>query len=149
MPVPTVRPLSTWIDDSMASRRFDSAIFGLFGVVALLLAAAGLYGTLLYTVRERTRELGIRLALGAARARVEGQVVRQGLTLAVIGGIIGVVASLQVGRLLESRLFEVDATDPIAVGGAALVLVVVAGLASWLPARRAGRTDPLHTLRVE
>lgn len=149
MPVPTVQPLATWIDDSMAGRRFDSAIFGLFGMVALLLAAAGLYGTLLYTVRERTRELGIRLALGAARARVEGEVVRQGLTLAVLGGAIGVVASLQVGRLLESRLFEVDATDPMAVGGAALLLVVVAGFASWLPARRAGRTDPLHTLRVE
>ncbi len=104
MPIPTVRTTNEWMEASMAWRRFNSAVFAAFGMVALILAAAGLYGTMLYNVRQQRRELGIRLALGAARTRVERQVVGRGLRLAVLG---------------------------------------------WFPARRAGRTDPLQTLKAE
>jgi predicted permease len=149
LPVPTIRPMDEWIDDSMAGRRFDSAIFGAFGFAALFLAAAGLYGTLLYNVRQQRRELGIRLALGAARERVERHVVGGGLRLAFGGAVLGVLASLWVGRLLEERLFEVGGSDPIALLGASALLLGSAALASWLPARRAGRTDPLETLKAE
>ncbi|KPJ81417.1 MAG: hypothetical protein AMS19_08275 [Gemmatimonas sp. SG8_23] len=149
LPVPTVRPMEEWIEDSMAGRRFDSAIFAAFGSAALFLAAAGLYGTLLYNVRQQRRELGIRLALGAARERVERHVVGGGLRLAFGGAVIGVLASLWVGRLLEDRLFEVGGSDPMALLGASALLLGSAALASWLPARRAGRTDPLETLRAE
>ncbi|MEM7417326.1 MAG: ADOP family duplicated permease [Gemmatimonadota bacterium] len=149
LPVPTVQPIQVMLDDSLAGRRFDSAIFGAFGMLALLLAAAGLYGTLSYNVRQQHRELGIRLALGAGRGRVERDVVQRGLLLAVVGGVIGLGGAVWIGRLLQSRLYEVEAGDPIALGGAALALVAAAGLASWLPARRAGRTDPLETLKAE
>jgi predicted permease len=149
MPVPIVRAMDEWISDSMAERRFDSAIFGAFGVAALLLAAAGLYGTLLYNVRQQRRELGIRLALGAARKSVERHVVGGGLRLALAGSVIGVLGAMWVGRLLEDRLYEVGGTDPVALMGAGALLMAAAGLASWLPARRAARTDPLETLRAE
>lgn len=149
MPVPTVRSMEEWMDGSTAGRRFDSALFAGFGVAGLLLAAAGLYGTLLFMVRQRSRELGIRLALGAARSRVEREVVGQGVRLALLGSVVGVVVSWRVGRLLEARLYEVQAADPAALGGAVVVLIAAAGLASWLPARRAGRTDPVETLRTE
>ena len=149
LPVPIVRPLNEWMYDSMASRRFDSAIFAAFGFAALFLAAAGLYGTLLYNVRQQRRELGIRLALGAARGRVERRVVGGGLRLAFGGAVLGVAGSLYVGRILEDRLYEVGGSDPMALLGAAALLLTAAGVASWLPARRAGRTDPLETLKAE
>ncbi len=149
MPVPTVRSMEDWMRDSMTSRRFDSALYAAFGITALLLAAAGLYGTLLYSVRQRRRELGIRIALGAARTRLERDVVGRGLLLAGAGAVVGIGAAIWIGRRLEERLFEVEATDPIALGAAALVLMISAGLASWLPARRAGRVDPLETLSAE
>jgi predicted permease len=149
VPVPTVRPMRSWMSASLAGRRFDSALFATFGAIALLLAAAGLYGTLLYAVRQQSRELGIRLALGAARGRVEREVVSRGLTLVAVGSVIGVAASWWVGRFVESRLYEVGAADPTVLGGAVAALVFAAALASWLPARRAGRTDPLETLRAE
>lgn len=104
---------------------------------------------MLYNVRQQRRELGIRLALGAARTRVERQVVGRGLRLAAFGSVIGLGGAFWAGRLLEARLFEVQAGDPVALGGAAMVLIVSAGLASWFPARRAGRTDPLQTLKAE
>jgi len=149
LPVPTVRAMDDWVSASLSSRRFDSAIYGAFGAAALLLAAAGLYGTLLFNVRERRRELGIRIALGAARSRLEREVVSSGLKLAALGTIAGVGGALWVGRRLEERLYQVEATDPLALGGAALVLLLVAAIASWLPARRAGRTDALETLKAE
>jgi putative ABC transport system permease protein len=149
LPVPIVRPMDEWISDSMAGRRFDSAIFAAFGFAALFLAAAGLYGTLLYNVRQQRRELGIRLALGAARQRVERHVVSGGLRLALAGAVLGVLASLWVGRILEDRLYEVGGSDPTALFGAAGLLLASAAVASWLPARRAGRTDPLETLKAE
>ena len=149
LPVPTVRSMDDWVERSTATRRFDSVLFGTFGVLALLLAAAGLYGTLLYTVGERRQELGIRFALGAGRGQVERQVVTRGLVLACFGAAIGLGASWAVGRFLESRLYDLRATDPVTLGAAVSILLFVAALASWIPARRAARTDPLQTLKAE
>ncbi len=149
MPVPTVRPMEEWIDLSTSRRRFDGVLFGAFGGLALLLAAAGLYGTLLYTVGQRRRELGIRMALGAGRGRVERQVVSQGLILAILGCLAGLAGAWGVGRFLESRLFELDATDPSTLVMAVGVLLAAAALASWFPARRASRVDPIQVLKEE
>jgi predicted permease len=149
LPVPTVRTMDDWIDRSNAGRRFESALFGSFGTLALLLAAAGLYGTLLYTVGQRRRELGIRMALGAARRRVERQVVTQGLVLAVLGSIVGIAGAWATGRFLESRLFQLEANDPSTLIGAVLVLLGASVFASWFPARRAAGVDPMKVLREE
>ncbi|MDX1493053.1 MAG: ADOP family duplicated permease, partial [Longimicrobiales bacterium] len=149
LPVPEVAPLESWVSDSSATRRFGSFLFGAFGVVALLLAAAGLYGTLLYTVGQRKQELGIRLALGAGRGRIQGDVIRKGVVQAGVGVVVGAGIALWVGGLLEAFLFGVSTTDPVALGSAAGVLFLTAVAASWFPAYRAGRTDPLETLKAE
>lgn len=149
LPVPRVRPMTEWVSVSMSQRRFDSYIFGSLGVLALLLAAAGLYGTLLYGVRQRRRELGIRMALGAGRPRVEREVVARRLRLAVIGSVAGVLGSIWVVGLLEGRLFEIEGSDPVTLAAAAATLIVAAGVASWILARRAGRTDPLEAFSSE
>jgi len=149
MPVPTVRSMEEWVSRSTSGRRFDGVLFTAFGGLALLLAAAGLYGTLLYTVGQRRRELGIRMAMGAARRRVERQVVSQGLILAIVGCGVGVAGAWGLGRFLESRLFELEANDPATLALAVLVLLAAAVLASWLPARKASRVDPMEVLREE
>lgn len=149
MPVPTIRSMDEWVAISTAERRFDSVLFGAFGAVALLLAAAGLYGTLLYSVGQRRKELGIRLALGAGRSRVERTVVVRGLSMAVLGSVLGLAGAWAGGRFLESRLYNLAPTDPGTLFTAVLVLLIVAVLASWVPARRAGGTDPLETLNAE
>ncbi len=149
LPVTTVRSMEQSLDASTATRRFDSLIFGAFAGVALLLAAGGLYGTLLYLAGQRRRELGIRLALGASRGRIEAQVLRVGVALGACGVVTGVAGSWVANRYLESRIWGVDRGDPFALGGAALLLLATAVFASWLPARRASRVDPLETLRVE
>jgi predicted permease len=149
LPIPEVLPLQTWVDDSSATRRFGSVLLGSFGLIGLLLAAGGLYGTLLYAVGERRRELGIRLALGAGAARIQSQVVWSGIGMAILGVVVGGVGAWMLGRLMESFLFGVSAHDPIAFAGAAVVLLLTAGFASWLPANRAARTDPLETLKAD
>lgn len=149
LPVPEVAPLEEWVSESSATRRFGSLLFGAFGVVALLLAGAGLYGTLLYTVGQRKQELGIRLALGAGRGRIQNDVIRKGVIHAAVGVTVGALIALWVGRLLEAFLYGVSTTDPVALGSAAAVLFATAVLASWFPAYRAGRTDPLETLKAE
>lgn len=149
LPVPAVDPLEGWVSGSSAPRRFGSLLFGAFGIVALLLAAAGLYGTLLYAVGQRRQELGIRIALGAGRARIQGEVLRNGVTHAALGVLVGGVAAYAAGSLLESWLYGVSATDPVALASAGAVLFATAVAASWFPAYRAGRTDPLETLKAE
>jgi predicted permease len=149
MPIPTVKSMEDWIEESTAGRRFDSVLFGSFGILAIVLAAAGLYGTLLYAVGQRRREMGIRLALGAGRGGVERAVVAKGFFLALVGAVLGVGGAWGTGRFLESRLYELSASDPTALGGAVAVLLAVSVLASWLPARRAGRVDPMEVLREE
>jgi hypothetical protein len=149
LPVSTVRPLTETIRRSTAGRRFESVIFGAFAAVALLLAAAGLYGTLLYVAGQRKRELGIRLALGASRASIEGRVLRGGVVLGIAGVATGLFGAWLSNRYLESRIWGVATHDPVALAGAAALLLLTAILASWLPARRAGRVDPLEMLRIE
>jgi hypothetical protein len=149
LPVPAVERLQTWIDDSSGVRRLGSALSGVFGAIALMLAAGGLYGTLLYAASQRRRELGIRIALGAGRARIQGEVLTRGLGLALAGLVIGVPAASYLGRLLESFLWNVSPADPTSLVVASLVLIAAAALASWLPAYRASRTDPLEVLRSD
>jgi predicted permease len=149
LPVPTVVPMTDWVARSSSGRRLASMLLSAFGTIALLLAAAGLYGTLLYAVGQQRRELGIRMALGAGRRDIHTRVIARGFTLAVLGIGVGALVSWWFGRLLEGFLFGVSATDPIALTGAALTLLGTAVLASWLPALRAARTDPLETLRAE
>ena len=128
---------------------FQALLLGTFSVVALLLAAAGLYASLSLAVGRRSRELGIRMALGAARAGVLRMVVLQGMRVAAVGLVVGVAGALALNRVLEAFLFEVEPADPVTLLGVALLLGVVAAAASVLPARRATAVDPVTVLRAE
>jgi putative ABC transport system permease protein len=144
-----VRTLKEQVDRSLAPQRLNVWLLTTFGVVALLLAAIGIYGVASYSVSQRTREIGIRMALGAARRDVLRLVLRQGLALIVIGVAVGLGGALIVTRLLSSLLFGVRATDPTTFVTTALMLTAVAVLATYIPARRATRVDPLMALRYE
>jgi putative ABC transport system permease protein len=134
---------------SLDVRRFDLILIGGFAITALLLAIAGIYGVMSYTVAQRTREFGVRMALGAQPANVLGLVLRQGVITAGIGVIVGVLGALALTRTMESFLFGVTATDPVTFAGVAVLLTFIALLASYLPARRATRVDPVIALRYE
>jgi putative ABC transport system permease protein len=149
LPVPTVRALDDWASQATARVRFESLLFSTFGIVALLLVAGGLYATLLYAVGQRRRELGIRLALGDTPTRLERRVLTQGVRIAGTGCVLGLAGAWAFGRLVESQLFGMEAADPTTTGAALTILLVVAAAASWLPARRAGATDPMEALRAE
>jgi predicted permease len=149
LPVDLVRSMDEWESKSTAGRRFDSLLFGVFAAAALLLAAGGLYGTLLYMAGQRRRELGIRLALGASRGAIERQVVSSGALLSVLGVAIGLAGAWQSAKYLESRMWGVAPHDVGTLAAAGALLIAVALLASWLPARRAGRVDPIETLRAD
>ena len=132
-----------------AERRFAMILFETFGLVALVLASIGIYGVLSGSVTERTREIGVRLALGAQRRDVLGLVLRQGMILTIGGVVVGLVAAWSVTGVLSKLLYSVSATDPWTFGGVALLLIVVALLACYVPARRATKVDPLVALRHE
>jgi predicted permease len=134
---------------SLARTSFTLVLLGIAGVMALALAVIGIYGVLAYVVAQRTREIGIRSALGARPGQLEQMFLRQGLTLTGVGLVVGVVASLALGRLLSSLLFGVASTDVVAYAAALGVTVGAAALASYLPARRAAKIDPIETLRTE
>ena len=123
-------------------------MFGVFGGIALFLAAIGVYGVISYGVTQRTQEIGVRVALGAQRRDVIGMVVRQGLVLAGTGIALGLLGAFGVTRLITSLLF-VSATDPISFDGVAIFLAAVAAVASYFPARRATNVDPIRALRFE
>ena len=144
-----VEPLVETVAQSVAQRRFTMLVLGAFAAVALLLAMVGVHGVLSYTVAQRNREIGIRMALGADRQSVGRLIVGQGARLALFGLGLGVLGSLGVSRLLSALLFGVTPGDPATLASVALALGGVALLASWLPARRAARVDPMAVLREE
>lgn len=148
-PIVQVAMMDDLLAASEAERRFALILFETFGLVALALAGAGIYGVVSYTVTERTREIGVRLALGAERHNVFSLILRQGLKLTLSGIGLGLLMAWAVTRLLTNLLYGVSATDPLIFGGVALVLIVVALLACYWPARRATRIDPLIALRHE
>jgi len=144
-----VMSLQSVVDQSMDQPRFRTVLIGLFALLALVLAAIGVYGLISYTVTQRTREIGIRVALGAHPRQVLASVIRDGLVLAGLGIGCGLVAAVLASRLLSSFLFGVGATDPATFIGVSILLVAVAVAASYIPSRRALRVDPLIALRAE
>ena len=149
LPLSRIRSMDEMMDASTGPRRFSMILLGIFAGVALTLAAIGLYGVMSYSVAQRSRELGIRIALGARVADILRMVVRQGLVLAVTGVGVGLVAALLVTRLIKSMLFGVPTTDLVTFGGMVVLLLFVAFVACYLPARRATRVDPVVALRAE
>jgi ABC-type antimicrobial peptide transport system permease subunit len=131
----------------MARPRFYTSLLTLFAAVALALSATGIFGVLSYTVAQRSREISIRMALGAPAGRVVRMIVGHAMLLAALGVGAGLVASLVMARVLRSQLFGVTATDPLTIVAVVLVLGLSAAVASWLPARRAATVDPVNALR--
>ena len=142
-PLGRTLPLTDVIDQSLAPRKFNTLLLALFASGALLLAAIGVYGVMAYAVSQRTREIGTRLALGAAPSSLLWLILRRGARLALAGLAIGVIASFVLTRLLSSLLFDVGANDPLTFAAGAAVLGVVALAACLIPARRAMRVSPL------
>ena len=140
--------LETTVDSSLAVERLLALLSLLFGALATLLAAVGLYRVMSYTVARRTREIGIRIALGADRPEVVGLVLREVALLTGLGIAAGLPGAYAIGRAAESQLFGLSLLDPISLAGAALVLAFVGLLAGYLPARRAAATQPLVALRT-
>jgi putative ABC transport system permease protein len=134
---------------SLGSRRFNVILIGFFGITALLLATAGVFGVVAYSVSRRTREFGVRIALGAGSLDVLMMILGQGLRMIFIGVAIGMTGSLALTRTVQSLLFGVTATDPLTLGGVTLLLVGAALLACYIPARRATKVDPMVALRYE
>jgi putative ABC transport system permease protein len=148
-PILQLGTMQARLDEFYAPRRFNLLIFGVFALVALLLASVGTYGVLTYAVAQRTHEIGIRLALGAKTRDVLWLIIRQGLALTLIGVTLGLVAALALTRVIQNLLYGVSATDPATFAGIALLLLIVACVASFIPARRATKVDPLVALRHE
>jgi putative ABC transport system permease protein len=148
-PVFGLQPMARLIEESVASQRFATMLLGIFAGIALLLGSVGIYGVMSYLVTERTHEMGIRMALGATRSDVLQLVLKYGLKLAIAGLALGLAASIGLTRLLTDLLFGVSATDPATLALVGLLLVGVALLACYVPARRATRVDPMMALRYE
>jgi len=146
-PIANVRTLDDVMATSVAQPRFRTLLLGFFAAIALTLAAIGVYGLLSHGVAQRANEFGVRMALGASPGSVLALVLRQGLTLALIGVVIGLLAAIAAVRALSSVLFEVSPWDPWAWTASAATLLAVSVLASWVPARRALRVDPVVALR--
>ena len=148
-PVSNIRTMEDILSESIARQRFTMLLLGIFAGVALLLAAVGIYGVMSYSLAQRTHEIGIRMALGAQRSHVLKLAVGQGLKLVLIGVAIGLAAALALTRVMKTLLFGVSATDPTTIVAISVLLVGVALLASYIPARRATKVDPLVALRYE
>lgn len=133
----------------MAQQKFSVYLIAGFGLLALVLASIGMYGVISYSVAQRTQEIGVRMALGAQPRDISAMVLLQGARLAGLGVAIGLVAAFGVSRLIASFLFGVGAADPLTFGAVTILLMVVALLACYMPARRAARVDPMIALRYE
>jgi len=149
LPVNSVTTLDENLSRNLTQERLIAQLSAFFGLLALLLAAVGLYGVLSYAIARRTNEIGIRMALGASRAQVAGMILRETLTLVVIGTVIGVPVAIGASRLVTSRLYGLKGADPVTLIIAVLMLAIVAAAAAYLPARRASKVDPLVALRYE
>jgi ABC-type antimicrobial peptide transport system permease subunit len=149
LPVADIKTMDQLLSESVARPRFRTFVFLVLGSLALILAMTGIYGVMSYLVTQRTREIGIRVALGAQRGNVLRLVIRQGMSLAVIGVVIGLAAALALARLMTSLLYDIRPTDPVTFVAITLLLLAVALAACWLPARRATKVDPLVALRSE
>jgi putative ABC transport system permease protein len=149
LPISNVRSMDELIEQSVGQRRLSMMLLSLFSGIALVLASIGIYGVMSYSVTQRSRELGVRIALGAGRADVLRLVLRQGMSLALLGIAIGVGAALLLTRVIESQLFGVRASDPVTFVGVALLLGLTALAANLVPALRAMRVDPAVVLRDE
>ena len=149
LPVENLRTMEQQVRENVFLDRFISILSAAFAILATLLAAIGLYGVLAYTVAQRTREIGLRMALGAEPTRVRRMILRQVAVMALIGGTAGLVAAIFLGRAAESLLFELKGHDLGVLAGAAVALTAVALLAGFIPAHRASRIDPMRALRYE
>ena len=143
------KPLDAYLSQSVAQRRFSMTLLGVFSALALVLAALGIYGVLAYSVAQRTREIGVRMALGARDSTVAGMVVREALGVVLVGLVVGVAGALALTRVLATLLYDISPTDPLTFIGVTLALGAVAVTASYFPARRAARVDPIVALRQE
>jgi ABC-type antimicrobial peptide transport system permease subunit len=149
VPVLRVRMMEEYLNDAMARERLIAFLSGFFGILALGLASVGLYGVMAYAVTQRTREVGIRMALGAQPGDVMRMIVRESMVPVLIGMLIGLVAALALGRLIASLLYGVAPGDPGSIVLAVGAMLAVALLAAAVPARRAGRVEPMTALRYE
>ena len=148
-PISEVKLMSDWVHSSVAAPRYRTILLALFAALALILAAIGIYGVMSYSVAQRTHEIGVRMALGARQLDVLKLVVRQGMVVVLIGVVLGLAGAFALTRVMSSLLFEVTAKDPITFGAVAALLLAVAFIACYLPARRATKVDPLVALRYE
>ena len=144
-----IRTMAQVISSSVAGPRFNTLLLGVFAAVALFLAAIGIYGVMAYATAQQTHEIGIRLALGAQPRNVLYHVLRRGVRLAGVGATFGVAAALALTRLMAGLLYDVSATDPVTFSCVVILLLAIALLACYIPARRAMRVDPIVALRYE
>jgi putative ABC transport system permease protein len=148
-PIGEISTMESLLSTSVARSRFSASLLTVFSIVALIMAAVGIYGVMSYSVLQRTHEIGVRMALGAQRLDVLKLVVKKGIVLAVIGVAVGLAASFALTRLIAALLFEVTTTDTLTFAAVPIGLFVVTLLACYLPARRATKVDPLKALRYE
>ena len=149
LPVSQVRTMETVIRQTFASQQFSAVLLGGFSLASLLLAAVGIYGLLAYSVTQRTREIGVRIALGAEPRTITRMVVASGARMVIIGAAAGLAAALALSGLMKSLLFGIGPRDPLTFIAAPAVFVVVALVAAYVPARRAARVSPMEALRAE
>jgi putative ABC transport system permease protein len=149
LPLANVRPMTAWVSTGAAQPRFSAVLLGLFAAVALFVAGVGTYGVLAYSVSQRTKELGLRLALGAGRREVVSLIVREGLAVGAVGLAVGLMAAAALARVLSSLVFGVSVRDPVTYTAVSGLLFVIAVTACVVPAIRASRVDPMVALRLE
>jgi putative ABC transport system permease protein len=149
LPLAQIQTMDKVVSDSVAEPRFNTLIFSGFGGLALILAAIGIYGVMSYSVTQRIKEIGIRMSLGAQRGDIFRMVVSRGLGLALIGVGLGIAGALYLTKYLETLLFQIKGTDPVTFIAVGSLMIAVAVLACYLPARRATKVDPMITLRYE
>jgi putative ABC transport system permease protein len=148
-PLAEIQPMTTFVDKAMAPIRFTATLIGIFAVVAVILAGVGLYGVLSTLVRQRTAEIGMRMVFGAPRSSILTLVVGEGLRLSAAGIVIGLAGAFAITRVMASLLVGVNPTDPVTFAAIVILFGLIALTASWIPARRASRLDPIAAIREE